>query len=137
MTSCPACGVPFRKGRRRYMLQPDGQILPRLVCTKCALGRSIQIVTQTRRSPCVTCKPGEAHDATVCAGCSNAQAHNAVRKALEPFAEHFRNLAAVYRKTGHPSAVGLAQAADILDEARAVNVIGSPGPAAAEAEAPS
>jgi hypothetical protein len=95
-------------------LQGSGDVVVRLVCRVCA-GRALAIVPMLRSTVCGQCRD---HDASVCGGCANDNAHRAVRTALQPFAERLRQLAKAYRLNADPRHEGLDMAADILDAAR-------------------
>jgi hypothetical protein len=46
---CPACGEPYRKGKRRVILHFDGSIGAAYVCPAC-VGRSVSLVTPFPRA---------------------------------------------------------------------------------------
>jgi hypothetical protein len=111
---CPACGATFRKGRRRGLLLPSGELTTRLVCPPCA-ARALSIVPVQRPALCRSCSPpSAAREATVCAGCAGAEADRAYASAVAPFVERLRGLAKAYRLNGDPRAGGLEMAAEIL-----------------------
>jgi hypothetical protein len=92
---CPACGRAMKK-RRRVFLESVSGIRQAEVCEHCYQSR--------RGVPLVT-----------------ADEAQGLRALLAPFVRHFRKLARVYSLDGSEGrAAGLSQAADILEEGRAV-----------------
>lgn len=97
---CGGCGRSLRGSRvmglarQAYVRTPQG-FRVHLVCDECA-GRGLLIVT-----------PEPAEQA---------------RDVLRPFAEHLRRLAKPYEMNGDGRAVGLLQAADVLESGRAVAI---------------
>jgi len=65
---CPGCGVAFRKGKRRGILQEDGSIEIRLVCDACAR-RTFAVLRPIggAASLCATCKKTPARVCSECA----------------------------------------------------------------------
>lgn len=112
--TCPACGRPMKKSAR-VLLEGLGPIRDTFVCGHCYQGR--------RQVPMVTAD----------------QVHG-FRMILAPFVRHFRKLAKVYSLDGSEArAAGLTQAADILEEGRAVVLSledTEPAPAAARLSGP-
>lgn len=96
MTVCAGCGERFRKGKRRGVLLPTGELVTRLVCGGCA-SRALAIVPVRRSALCSSCPGSDSREASVCARCSNEMAHRAVTTALAPFIAYIRGLAKAYR----------------------------------------
>ena len=117
MSTCTGCGESFRKGKRRNVLLPTGELVTRLVCGGCA-SRALAIVPVRRAALCTCCPGGDTREASVCARCSNEMAHRAVASALAPFIAHIRGLAKAYRLNDDPRAAGLEVAAEVLDAGR-------------------
>lgn len=114
MTTCAGCGSTFRKGKRRAVLLPSGEIAQRLVCGDCAK-RAFALVPVRRAVLCTSCPSGDAREASVCGRCSNEAAHKAVGMALAPFVERIRGMLTAYRADAHPNAAGLEMALDVLE----------------------
>jgi len=114
MNLCPGCGNAFRKGRRRMVLMASGELVSRLVCAPCAVGRAVGIVPCIRANPCANCGHRTKNTASTCGDCLNAAVHSAVTKTLAPFAAELYRLAKVCRLDSHPDAPGLERAADFL-----------------------
>lgn len=112
----PECGREFRKGKRAHV-PIRGKLRERLVCLTCAK-KSIRVAMTSAPEPCSCCPESDLRPATVCARCMNDAVHAVVTKALEPYWKAIRNLHLTYKKTGHPAAVGLEMAADMLAEGR-------------------
>ena len=51
MSTCPACGDEFRKGRKALLLLPTGELSPRVVCKDCATSVAVRIVPLQRAAP--------------------------------------------------------------------------------------
>lgn len=68
MRPCAGCGEPFRKGKRRGLLQEDGTVRVTLVCARCA-ARAFAVVRPmgSAAHACTLC-----HDrpARVCSDCA-------------------------------------------------------------------
>jgi hypothetical protein len=57
MNPCPACGEPYRKGRRALLLLPTGELEPRIVCQDCARKVAVRIVPRSAStSTCHACR---------------------------------------------------------------------------------
>jgi hypothetical protein len=65
---CPGCAEPFRKGKRRALLQEDGSVKVTLVCAACAK-RAFAVVRPigSAANLCTVCKDSPAR---VCSGCA-------------------------------------------------------------------
>ena len=50
MSTCPACGDAFRKGRKALILLPTGELSPRVVCGPCATTVAVRIVPVSKAS---------------------------------------------------------------------------------------
>lgn len=103
--ACPACGSPFKGGKPAHLLMASGAVVQAVVCENCC-ARGLPLVAVDERR-------GAA--------------------AFAPFVVYLRKLAKVYDMNADDRAVGLLQAADILEAGRAVLVdepASSPAPAA-------
>jgi hypothetical protein len=132
--TCPTCGDDFRKGKRVMVLDDVGGLSPRLVCLGCAT-RAVSVVTTARTT--IVCGACSKNDATTCDACVNDAAHRAAQLVVKPYSEYLRKLAkgAAMAKGSSPSpdvsagiALGLVQAADILDGNRAMPLPAAPEP---------
>ena len=92
--ACPACGSPAKQGKPAFLVA-SGDIRREVVCLACHARVVPLVVLEDRRH---------------------------TRAVLAPFAVHLRKLAAAYKLNDDARAEGLLQAADILDEGRAVDV---------------
>ena len=57
MSSCPACGDDFRKGRKALVLLPTGELVPRIVCKDCASTVAVRIVPMNKERPPIVERP--------------------------------------------------------------------------------
>lgn len=111
-TACPACGEPMRKGHRRYLQMPSGELVMRVVCKAC-VKRALQVVSVSRTAPpCDVCRD---KGASVCTGCSALMVAKAHALKLAPYVEQIRKLAKAYRLNDDPKHEGLEMAADVLE----------------------
>jgi len=112
--NCPGCAEPFRKGKRRAVLQEDGSVRVTLVCGPCAK-RAFAVVRPIGAAAnlCAECKQVPAR---VCSGCARKARAELIAPVLMALyglakASHLQGNTAAETAYDH-AAVALARAAE-------------------------